>query len=326
MRIAILGAGNMGCALATVLARKRHEVVLWSIEADVVAEIAQSHQTTRYLPDISLDPQHITATGDLAEAVRGARGVIVAVPSHVVQRVAAQIASIISKQTPVLCVAKGIVEEGFVPLSDGIAVELGRRRGTVAGLAGPAVATEFAQGTPTTVVCAGIPAATAFWRRVFQQPSFRVEESRDIVGVSWAATLKNAYAIALGMCDGMRYSLNTKAICTTHALAEMHTFLRSVRAKPETAYGLAGLGDLVTTGFSLHGRNRQFGEKICADPACGIPDVLKTMTVEGVAAVAVAHTWARRKRLRLPLLETIWRVCHRRADPCRSLEEYLFDH
>lgn len=323
MRIAILGAGNMGCALAIVLARKRHDVVLWSVEYEVVTEIVQSHATSKYLPGIPLDAKRITATEGLADALRGARGVIVAVPSHVVAGVAKNAARHIAPRTPVLSVAKGILADGFVSLPDTIARALGRRRGTVAGLAGPAVATEFARGTPTAVVCAGAVLSTKFWKRALHHSAFHVEESRDIVGVSWAATLKNCYAIALGMCDGMRYALNTKAILTTHALAEMAMFLRSVRALPATAYGLAGIGDLVTTGFSPHGRNRRFGETICADASCSISEALKTRTVEGIAAVVVARAWARRKRLTLPLLETVWRVCHRRADPCRALQQYL---
>jgi glycerol-3-phosphate dehydrogenase (NAD(P)+) len=175
----------------------------------------------------------------------------------------------------------------------------------------------------TAVVVAGRPIDTRFWQRVLQRPTFHVEESRDLVGVSWAACLKNVYAIALGMCDGMRYAMNTKAVLVTRALAEMEALLRSARAKPETVYGLAGIGDLVTTGFSPHGRNRRFGELICSGEQCDIPAALKTMTVEGINAVAVAHAWAQRKRLRLPLLELVWRVCHKKADPCRSLQRYF---
>lgn len=322
-RISILGAGNMGVALATVLAGNHHTVTHWSIEPDVVADINQRHRTEKYLPGVMLDTKRVTATGDIAQALRGCRGVIVAVPSHVIARVAIQAAPHIRASTPVLSVAKGIEAETFRPLPDVVAGAFGWKAGSVAGLAGPAVATEFSRGTPTAVVAAGRPAVTAFWRRVLGRPTFRIAESRDLVGASWTATLKNIYAIALGMCDGMRYSMNTKAILITYALAEMDDFLRSVRAKRETVYGLAGLGDLVTTGFSPQGRNREFGELICAGAQCDIPAVLKTMTVEGVAAVAVAHAWTGRKRLRLPLLDLVWRVCHRGADPCRLLTAYF---
>lgn len=323
MRIAILGAGNMGCALATVLAANRHSVTLWSIESDVVADIREHHRTEKYLPGVALDAQHITATGDLAAACAGAVGVVVAVPSTVISRVVCAARPFIPHRIPVLSVAKGIDPEYFYPLPVAIASALGRTHDGVVGLAGPAVATEFAAGTPTAVVVVGSPAAARFWKRALTRPMFHVEESRDLVGVSWAATLKNVYAIALGMCDGMRYSANAKAILTTRSLAEMAAFLRSVRAKPETVYGLAGVGDLVTTGFSSNGRNREFGEMLCAGAQCDIAAVLKTMTVEGVAAVAVAHAWVQRKRLRLPLLELVYRVCHRGAIPCASLTKYL---
>ncbi|MDO8425876.1 MAG: NAD(P)H-dependent glycerol-3-phosphate dehydrogenase [bacterium] len=322
MHIAILGAGNMGIALATVLAERGHRTTLWSIEPDVIADIVNHHRSEKYLSGITLDHQ-ITATGDLAAALRSARGVIVAVPSSVVKRVAERAAPYISKRIPVLSVAKGIASTSFRPLADVVARALGRIHGSVAGLGGPAIATEFSRGTPTAVVVAGRPADTKFWQRALERSTFRVEASRDLIGVSWAACLKNVYAIALGMCDGMRYAMNTKAILMTRALAEMAVVLRSARAQSETVYGLAGVGDLVTTGFSPHGRNRRFGEMICAGEQCDITAVLKTMTVEGVAAVDVAHAWAIRKRLRLPLLDLVWRVCHRGVDPCRSLEAYL---
>lgn len=322
MRIAILGAGNMGCALATVLAGNRHDVVLWSIEPDVVTDITAHHRSEKYLPDVILN-HRITATGDLVAALQGARGAVVAVPSNVVVRVATKVAPHIPARIPVLCVAKGIDPTSFHPIANIAAAAIGRAYGTVASLGGPAIATEFSRGTPTAVVVAGRPMDAVFWRRAFQRPTFRVEESRDLIGVSWAACLKNVYAIALGMCDGMRYAMNTKAILMVRAIGEMATLLRSVQAEPETVYGLAGLGDLVTTGFSPHGRNRKFGELLCAGKQCDIPAVLKTMTVEGVNAVFIAHAWARRKHLTLPLLDLVWRVCHKGADPCRSLEQYL---
>ncbi|MBI2482646.1 NAD(P)H-dependent glycerol-3-phosphate dehydrogenase [Candidatus Uhrbacteria bacterium] len=320
--ITILGAGNMGTALATVLAANRYEVVLWSIEPEVVAEITTQHRTEKYLPGMVLPPQ-VTATGDLSQAMASARGVIFAVPSSVIVRVAADVASHCGVRMPVLSVAKGIDADTLQPLSECIAGALGRRRGTVAGLAGPAVAMEFARGTPTAVVVAGTPLVTRFWQRAFRRPAFHVEESRDLRGVSWAACLKNVYAVALGMGDGLGFTMNTKALLVTQALREMATCLDRVSAHRATVYGLAGLGDLVTTGFSPHGRNRQFGARICAGTQCDIPAVLRTMTVEGVAAAQVAHRWARAQRLRLPLLELVWRVCHRNADPTQAMRAYL---
>lgn len=323
MRIAILGAGNMGCALATVLAGNGHDVVLWSIESDVIVDITRNHRSEKYLPGITLNPERITAIDDLAAACADARGVTIAVPSHVVAKVAASAAEYVLARTPVLSVAKGIEAKTFRTFPDVVAEALHRRQGSVAGLVGPSVATEIAAGTPTAVIVAGRPLNATFWQRTLARPTFHVERSRDLVGMSWAACLKNIYAIALGMCDGMRYSMNTKAILMTHALAEMADFLRSVRAKPGISYGLAGLGDLVTTGFSSHGRNRKFGELICAGAQCDIPAVLKTMTVEGVAAVDVARAWAKQQLLFLPLLELVFRVCHRRANPCRALAQYV---
>lgn len=323
MRIAILGAGNMGCALATVCAANRHAVTLWSIEADVIADIQTNHRTEKYLPGVLLDAKRIRASADLEAACTGADGIIIAVPSTVIVRVAGSARSFVPTRTPVLSVAKGIDAKQSLPLPAVVATALGRSHDGVAGFAGPAVATEFASGTPTAVVVAGTRRVTWFWARVLHRPNFHVEESRDLIGVSWAACCKNVYAIALGMCDGMRYSMNTKAILVVRAMEELARVLRRVHADPATVHGLAGLGDLLTTGFSPHGRNRTFGELICAGAQCDIPAVLKTMTVEGVAAVDVVHAWARRNRCALPLLDLVWRVCHRGADPCAALRKYL---
>lgn len=312
----------MGTALATVLAGNGHDATLWSVESDVVAGVTRYHRSKKYLPGIALHDR-ITATGDLSAALRRARGAIIAVPSSVIERVVAQAASHMMVRVPVLVVTKGIDPKSFQSFAKVVGTMLGRARASVSGLGGPAIATEFSRGMPTAVVVAGRSADTQFWRRAFQRPTFHVEESRDLIGVSWAACLKNVYAIALGMCDGMAYAMNTKATLMTRALAEMAVVLRSARAKPATVYGLAGIGDLVTTGFSPRGRNRTFGAMICADGKCDVPAILRTMTVEGVGAVAVAHAWARRKHLHLPLLDLVWRVCHRGADPCRSLEAYL---
>lgn len=312
----------MGTALATVLAGNGHDATLWSVESDVVAEVTRHHRSKKYLPGIALHDR-ITATGDLAAALRRARGVILAVPSTVIERVVAQAVPHMTMRIPVLTVTKGIDPKSFQPFARVVATMVRYIRTSVSGLGGPAIATEFSRGTPTAVVIAGPSADTRFWRRVLQRPTFHVEESRDLVGVSWAACLKNVYAIALGMCDGMAYTMNTKAILITRALAEMTVVLRSAGAKPATVSGLAGLGDLITTGCSPHGRNRTFGEMICAGGECDVPAILNTMTVEGIGAVAVAHAWARRTHLHLPLLDLVWRVCHRRADPCRSLEVYL---
>ncbi|MDO8462925.1 MAG: 3-hydroxyacyl-CoA dehydrogenase NAD-binding domain-containing protein [bacterium] len=323
MTVAILGAGTMGCALATLLAANNYRVRLWSVESDVVRDIATHHRTKKYLPDVILDAERISATGDLAGALVGADGVVFAVPSTAVALVARDARPFLARGAAVLCVAKGIDGPSFSPLPAVIARTLGRARGSVAGLAGPAVAAEFVAGTPTAVVIAGTLAATRLWQRAFARPTFTVQRSRDLIGISWAAALKNVYAIGLGMCDGMAYATNTKALLMERALAEMVTVLRRVRARPETAYGLAGLGDLVTTGFAPSGRNRTFGEMICASADCDIPALLTRMTVEGVAASAVAHAWAECTHTTLPLLNMIWRVCHEHADPCDTLAQYL---
>jgi glycerol-3-phosphate dehydrogenase (NAD(P)+) len=322
MRIAILGAGNMGTALA-VVAAQRCRVVLWSIEESVVRDIQRRHSNKKYLPGVRLHKDRISATEDITEACQDADGVIVSVPSTVIADVAKGVRRHVPKGAQILCVAKGIDPKRFQPLPYVVARALGRRRDAVAGLAGPAIATEFARGAVTGVVCVGAPHTTSFWSGVLQRSTFRVHESQDLRGASWASALKNVYSIVLGMSDGMQLATNTKALLVERCLDEMAYILDHVRADSDTAYGLAGIGDLLVSGFSPNARNRRFGEMICEDEACDIPSVLETMTVEGVAASSAVHRWARVKRLQLPLVELVWRVCHRKADPCVLLDRYL---
>lgn len=312
----------MGTALA-VCAAQNAPVVLWSVESDVIEQIAKRHENTKYLAGIPL-PRAIRAVGRIEEAVRGAQLVIVSVPSHVVQTVSRQMAPHLGKTALVLNVAKGVDEASLAPMIDVVEDELPRtNKKLLATLSGPSIATEFAAGQPTVVNVAAHDIRVA--KRVaalLETPSFRLRPTTDVAGTAFGGTLKNIYALALGMCDGAKLGANTKAALMTLAVEEMNRLMRALGAKSSDAvHGFAGLGDLFVTGTSAHSRNRRFGEEICLDPACRLKMQDPTQTIEGVRAVRALAPFAKRKKIAAPLLFLVDRVLFANADPAKEIRK-----
>lgn len=294
----------MGTALAQVAATNGHRVRAWSIESDVLWEIAQRRRNSRYIGDLPLH-RGIEPTADIAEAVADAALVIVAVPSQAVATVARLAAPHLSPPQTVLNVAKGLEAQSLRRMSQVLVDSLGQAfRRSIVTLGGPAVAIEMAQGHPMAVIAAAEDeAAAATVQRLLQNDHLKVETTRDVVGVELCAALKNVYAIGLGLCDGLGYGTNTKAFVASLALEEMSVICVRLGGKRRTVFGLAGLGDLLTTGFSPHSRNRTLGERMGAGGDWR--EFLRTHTVEGVAAAAAVKKLTQQRGIRTLLLDTI---------------------
>lgn len=282
--VAILGAGNMGTALAQVAANNGHSVRLWSIEHDVLEEVRDRRLNTRYLGDVNLHPR-IEAAWEMGEAAQGARLVIVSVPSQVVRFVAKDLASHFRPGQLVLNVGKGLEAVSHLRMSEVITSELGESHAPCIGsMGGPGIAIEMAKGQPMAMIV-GLPnveaAETA--QMLLHNDHLKVQSTDDVAGLELCSTLKNIYAIAMGISDGLGMGTNTKAFITSVALEEMVRIATRLGGRRETVYGLAGLGDLITTGFSPHSRNRTLGEKLGAQGDWR--GFIRTHTVEGVTAV-----------------------------------------
>lgn len=320
--VAILGAGNMGTALAQLAAGNGHSVHLWSIETDVLAEIRDHRRNTKYLPGLALNPL-IQPCWRLEETLAGAETAVLSVPTHVLRAVAREAAPHLTGGAIVLSVAKGLEAGTNLRMSQVLAQELpSPALDRIAGMGGPAIAVELARGAPTAVIVASEnlgPAAAV--QRALQNEYFKVETSTDVVGVELGATLKNAYAIALGMCDGLGHGTNAKAFMATLALAEMATLMTALGGEPPTAYGLAGLGDLLTTGFNPHSRNRTLGEMLCTDRDWR--QFLERATVEGVAACRGVREMATQRRLDLPLLDAVYEALFQDEPPSERMRLFL---
>ena len=319
--VAILGAGNMGTALAQLAAGNGHSVQLWSIETDVLEEIRDHHRNTKYLPGVALKPL-IQPCWGLGEALAGAEIAILSVPSHVLRTVAREAALHLTGEAIVLSVAKGLEAGTNLRMSQVLAQELGPAAERTACMGGPAIAVEFAKGAPTAVIVASEDVGRArAVQEALQNEYFKVETSTDVVGVELGATLKNAYAIALGICDGLGHGTNAKAFMATLALEEMATVMTALGGEPRTAYGLAGLGDLLTTGYSPHSRNRTLGEMLCTDRDWR--QFLERATVEGVTACRTARELAQQRRLDLPLLDAVYEVLFQDEPPSERMRLFL---
>jgi glycerol-3-phosphate dehydrogenase (NAD(P)+) len=325
--IAVLGAGNAGTTFALLATHNTNAVRLWTIEQELADRMREIGENPKYLPGVKL-PQAIAIEVDLQRAVSGAEIVMLTVPSHVVRRLIRAVAPFLTPEQIILDVAKGIEEKTFYLMSEVIHSELpAAMRQNVVALSGPSIAREMSRNIPTAVAVAGFMRHHAETvRQALETPTFKVEVLDDMVGVQLGGALKNIYALAAGMCDGLEYGNNTKAALVTWALSEMVRFGVTLGAKPETFYGLAGVGDLVVTCLGPQSRNRTFGEKL----ACGQTreQILKESVevAEGVQATKIAHAFARLLRLKLPLLEAIYSILYDDVPPRRALPTFLSGH
>lgn len=318
--VAVLGAGNMGTALAHQIAGNGHPVRAWSIETDVLEEIRDHHRSTKYLDGVDLD-ENVRVAFDLAEAVEGAALVIVSVPSQIVHKIAPDLAACFQSGQVVLNVAKGMYDGRR--MSQVLIDALGDSAAPTTGsMGGPAIAIEMAKGIPTAVIIS-VPDEAGCHRvqRILQNDSLKVEATTDVVGLELCATMKNVYAIALGMCDGLGYGTNTKAFLISIALGEMSAICTAFGGRPDTALGLAGMGDLLTTGFSPHSRNRTLGEKMAGGGDW--QEFLGANTVEGVDACKAVKDLTHGQGLETPLFDTIYEMLFLERAPDDSVRRFF---
>ncbi len=305
--VAVLGAGNMGTALAQVIAGNGHAVRLWSIETDVLAEIRDHHTNGKYLGGVRLHDR-IEPCWRLDAGLNGARLAVFSVPSQIVSSVARDVAPCLRPGQLVLNVAKGLEANTHLRMSEVLAREFSASsHGAVGSMGGPAIAIELARGLPMAVIVGMEDRdAARLCQRILQNDHLKVETTTDLLGVELCSSLKNVYAIALGMCDGLGFGTNTKAFLATLALEEMSLICSGLGGRRDTVYGLAGFGDLLTTGYSQHSRNRTLGEKLGSDGDW--VDFLLAHTVEGVGACRALMELITGLGIRAHLLDTLHEV------------------
>lgn len=315
-RIAVLGAGAWGTALARLLGRNGHAVALWARSPAHAAAIAAAGQNERHLPGAMLGP-HVQLTSDLASAVVGADAMVLAVP---VRATDALLDGLPRPRAVVSC-AKGFVDADLVRLSQ--LVQRKHPGVPVAALSGPNLAAEIGRDRPAAATVASRDDALAHavqgW---FTQPTFRVYRSADLIGVEVSGALKNVIALAAGMSDALDLGDNTKAALVTRGLAELVRLGTRLGGAVRTFYGLAGLGDLMATCSSAGSRNHQAGERL-ARGASRADLEASGLTAEGLTTVAHVVAYARAHDLDLPLTSAVHAVVHGGKAPEAALLELM---
>ena len=256
-KVAIVGGGSFGTAIANIVADNGHDVCLWMRNAERVAEVNEQHSNSAYLPDISLNPA-LRASTDLAETVKGCDVVFVAVPSKSCRDVARQLAPLLADGTMVVSTTKGIEVDSNELMSEVLREELGNV--SIGVMSGPNLAKELAAREITgTVIASADERLTQRIQDLLQCSYFRVYAGSDIYGVELAGALKNVYAIVAGLAAALGVGHNTISMLVTRSLAEMSRYAVQKGADPLTFLGLAGVGDLFVTCTSPLSRNYRVG-------------------------------------------------------------------
>lgn len=332
LKVAVVGAGSWGTALAGVLAAKDYDVQIWSRGDEVAQSINQRHQNRVYLPGVALDPR-LAATTDLQVALDGAELVVAVVPSHAMRETMEKAAGHVRDDALVVSASKGIEDETLATMHEVIGSTLGRSE-RVGVISGPSFAAELVAAKPTVVVAASeAPEIAERVQGYFAAPMLRVYSSTDVVGVELGGVVKNVMAIATGVSDGLGHGLNARAATITRGLAEIRRLALSLGARSETLMGLSGVGDLLLTCTGDLSRNRQVGLRIGRGES--IEDILggMRMVAEGVRNTKAVRALAHRQEVEMPIVETTYKVLYEGLPPEQALVELFsrslkpeFDH
>ena len=308
MKIAIIGTTSWGTTLGVMLGRHRLGVMLWAQSEDEARRLTEARENPR-LPGIAF-PQGLEVTASLEKALDGAGLVILAVPSGAMRQNVFRIRGYLEKSMLILSAAKGLEAETAKRMSQVIAEELDPALvSNICVLSGPNLSREIAHELPaTTVVAAEDHGVAKSVQEIMASPMFRVYTQTDVIGVELGGALKNIIALGAGMSDGLGYGANAKASLVTRGLVEIASLGVAAGAKPQTFFGLAGLGDLVATCFSPLSRNRLVGQELAKGR--NLSEILSSMagTAEGINTTVAARKMARKLGVEMPITEQIYQV------------------
>lgn len=325
-KIAVLGAGSWGTALAMVLSENGHHVNIWGNMPERIEEINQKHTNEHYLPGVKLS-ESIVGHTDLKEALKEVGFILLVVPTSAIRSVTKQINVLLDdKQKPIIIHAsKGLEQVSHKRISVIIDEEMAAEKHSgIVVLSGPSHAEEVAKRDITTITAASATeTASKAVQRIFSNNYFRVYTNSDVVGVELGAALKNIIAVGAGALVGLGYGDNAKAALITRGLAEISRLGMAFGADPLTFIGLSGVGDLIVTATSVHSRNWRAGNLI----GKGLPleEILENMgmVVEGVTTTKAAYELAQEKGIDMPITAAIYRVLFENARVDEVVEELM---
>jgi len=325
-RIAIVGGGSWGTALAIVLSRthERHDISLWVRDESLAAAIRERRVNEIYLPGHEI-PEGVNVTHDVREAVERAAVVIGAIPAAYARSVYSAVLPHAPRNAAIVSATKGLEPESHARMSEVVAQVLSAERSPhFAVLSGPSFAAEAAAGQPTAVVIASTDYQLAReLQKAFAGPSFRLYTNDDVLGVELAGAMKNVIAIAAGACQGLGLGANSLAALITRGLAEMKRLAQALGAKRNTLSGLAGLGDLVLTCTGALSRNRHVGIELGKGHALAEVLAGMKMVAEGVGTAAALLALAYSAGVELPITEQVTAILRGGKSPQKAIRNIM---
>lgn len=315
MKICYLGLGAWGFCLANMLASKGYDVTAWTIEKHPF-DVLNTTGFHPAFPDVRAS-ERLKVTMSLEEALDGADALVESVTSAGIRGSFEQVKAVKPVTKPIILTSKGIEQGTGLILGDVVAEVLGEEsKNQIGCLSGPSYAVEVVRGLPTSVVAAAYnKEVLAKICEIFQTPHFRVYPNADIRGVAFGGALKNVIAIACGIGYGLRMGQSSQAALMTRGLHEMCKLAVSSGCRPETLYGLSGMGDLCVTCSSTKSRNFSFGALIANGKTTA--EALKEigMVVEGAYTCVSALQLSRKQRVSMPITESVHRVIYEGLHP-----------
>lgn len=321
-RIAVIGAGSWGTALAMQLARNGVPTRLWGRDPEQMSQMATARCNPRYLPDIHF-PSGLALTSDLSRTIADSDHLLLAVPSHAFRNTLRQIAPQLKPNCHIAWATKGLEPGTRRLLHQIIAEELGPQQGC-AVISGPTFAKEVAKGLPTAVtVASDNEAIAAYFAACLHGGAFRAYTGNDVIGVELGGACKNVLAIAAGIADGLGFGANTRAALITRGLAELMRLGVHLGGQAETFMGLAGLGDLVLTCTDDQSRNRRVGLALGQGHSLEHAVASIGQAVEGVKSAPEVFGLAKELGVEMPITEQVYRVLYKDVHAQEAVEALL---
>jgi glycerol-3-phosphate dehydrogenase (NAD(P)+) len=320
-KVTVVGDGGWGTTLAILLDSKGNKVKLWGAFPDYIEKMKRSRENPKFLPGVKI-PDTVELTSEIGQPIRDSDVIVMAVPSQYMRKVSGLLKGIDLGGKLFVSVSKGIENESLMRMSEVITDVLGKVR--IGVLSGPTISYEVARGLPTTVVAASEDEQAAKEiQDLFMTDNFRIYSNTDIIGVELGGSLKNVIAIAAGISDGLGFGVNTKSGLLVRGIVEIARLGSAMGANHETFYGISGLGDLVTTCVSTHGRNRWFGEEIGKGKS---PEAIlrsTEMAVEGAGTAKSCHELRKEHDIEMPIADEVYKVIFEGRDPKTAVRNLM---
>lgn len=320
-KIAVLGSGSWGTALAMVLSENNHKVKIWTRNEEQRDEMNKFRENKKYLPGINFN-KNISVTSNIEDAIKDSCIVLLAVPSQSIRDICNKIKPFIKKEQIIVNSSKGLERNTSKRISEVVADVLDNQKFVT--LSGPSHAEELSKKLPTTITVASTELELSKKvQDLFMNNYFRVYTNTDLIGVELGGTLKNIIAFGAGVCDGMGFGDNTKSALITRGLTEIKRLGVSLGAREETFNGLSGIGDLIVTCTSLHSRNRKAGFLIGSGYT--LEDTLSEvkMVVEGIVATEVAYNLSKKVNVDMPITSAIYSILYKNVNPKDAVNQLM---